>query len=105
MAGLSLLEWRWWRALRHLRQAAALRPDDPLMVETARVMHSWYLWPVHLTSGAVGAVLLLVMPFVGFLIDLRLFLPWLALVAYRWLAHLAARSTLQRRIARALRQR
>lgn len=110
--GLALLHrGRLFRGLRHLRQAAALRPQDPVLAETARVMRSFYLWPVHLTSGVIDYVLrgtFAIMWIVVFFADYGLFWAviggYLVFAAYKWGAVLFARAALQRRVAKALRR-
>jgi Flp pilus assembly protein TadD len=111
LQGLVLLNGRWWRAFRHLREAAALRPQDPLLVETARTMKTWYAWPVYLTSGVmhwvIAAVLLAVASYFLVLDDNRVWyvlLGGLALTGYKWLVHFAMQAKLQRRVTRALRE-
>src|SRR5688500_18602361 len=48
LQGMALLtSGRLSRGLRHLREAAALRPADPLYPAAARTFGAWYLWPAH----------------------------------------------------------
>lgn len=97
--------------LRHLREAAALSPADPHFVAAARTLGAWYLWPVHVTNGAVHYVLAtlvvvggLAAAFVGEDINLlwRFFLPFLGFVAYKWIAVGVSMWLLNRRVARAM---
>jgi tetratricopeptide (TPR) repeat protein len=111
LQGLAMLSGKWWRGLRHLRQAAAMRPQEPLLTETARMMGAWYLLPAHATSGAMN--------WVFFAVFLALFIfdlsrddtvspLWAAFffgyLAYKTLAFVIANAVLGRRIARAQRE-
>jgi len=110
--GISLLgRTAWWRGLAHLDQAAALRPQDPMLVETARVMRSWYLWPFHVTGGIVHYTLyglLLAATLVLFARDdsrgWYCLLATFAVVGLKLLAIWTANQTIQRRVTRALQQ-
>lgn len=93
------------RARRHLREAAALRPQDPLLTESARRAHEWWIVPFHLLA-AVAGVLLPVALAGWFFFDLP---GWTAAAAAGLLACLAAfaiamNMVLLRRIARARRE-
>ena len=111
LQALAMMDGRWWRALRHLREAAALRPQDPLLVETARVMHAWYAWPLHLTSRAVRIVIAVAM-FAAMIYFMAVdpdhlwsaILATFAFIVCRFTLAFAVRAILQRRITRALRQ-
>lgn len=110
IAGLAALNGPWWRGMRHLREAAALRPDDPVIVETARGMRAWYMWPIHLTSGVVHYVvtIILAVPALYFAFvrgDYTIFVVMLAFTGLKWLAYFAGKISIQRRIERALRER
>lgn len=110
--GLALLSGRWWRGLWHLRRAAAMSPHEPLLAETARIMGSWYLWPVHMTGGVKHYVF--TVAFVAYIVvdgvrndgmSWRLWAIFSAFIAYKWIAYFVARAVVSRRVTRALRER
>lgn len=112
LQGLAMLSGRWWRGLRHLRQAAAMRPQDPLLTETARMMGSWYLLPAHATSGVGNwiamAALIGLMIFdlsrdgdISGMFGVLLF----GYLGYKALAFVIANAVLGRRVDRAMRER
>lgn len=112
LQGLAMLSGRWWRGLRHLRQAAAMRPQEPLLTETARVMGSWWLRPAHATGGVVNW--LVVAAFIGLMVlDLSrndtvtwmFAVPFFSYLGYKGLAFVIANAVLGRRIDRASRER
>lgn len=107
LQGIALLDsGRVMRGLRHLREAAALRPADPLYAAAARKFGAWYLWPVYLTNGPVDAILLIVVVVAAMITADRMASPvgcvvvvgpWLAFLFYKRVAMLL----LNRRVARA----
>jgi Flp pilus assembly protein TadD len=113
LQGLALLRrGRAVTGVRHLREAAALRPADPLFPASARTFGAWYLWPVHLTGGAMHYVLATVFGVAGVIAaflsrNWQVFWPcygaWLAFVIYKWVAYGAAMALLKRRVADASR--
>lgn len=111
LRGLTLIWANRGEGLRHLREAAALRPQDPLLAETARVMRSWYLWPVHVTSGVTHWVINAA-AFVAMIAALAtggpfwtVVLIFNAYIAYKWGAYFFAQALIRRRVTRALRER
>lgn len=114
LQGLALLgSGRVSRGLRHLREAAALRPSDPLFASAARTFGAWYLWPVYLTAGPVHALLWMFFVLGGLAMafiaeDIGVFWQtagvFMAFAVYKWIAYAAMSRTLQRRVSRASRE-
>lgn len=111
LQGMALLtSGRPSRGLRHLREAAALRPADPLYPAAARTFGAWYLWPAHVTNGPIHYVLAIVIVLGGMLAaavtesfdGLWAFaVPWFVFLTYKWLAFGITMVLLRRRVTRA----
>lgn len=94
--GLALLnKGRPAQGIRHLREAAALRPADPMFASAARTLGAWYLWPVYLTVAPVHQILAATVFVVGIVFTIftedigvfwTAFWPFVAFTAYKWIA-------------------
>jgi predicted Zn-dependent protease len=110
LQGLTELSGRWWKGRWHLREAARLRPQDPVLVETARLMNAWYMLPVHALGGPVRwAVSIAAFAACMFYLvqdddrSLWVVAAMLGYAALRWTLFFVTRAALARRIRRALR--